>query len=326
MTLGTFLKLVNKAVKFSVHRPLQRFNVYNRAKKYLGPDAKYFRPAPRAIGPMSELSKPIQYPHLTGGNKSAGKLSSTDPVALLPKSFSETEQDDCFVRETADKLDVKKTTVIINNTAQPDDKLVQKRPLPQLTKIDRRDPAIIWETDKAPPGRLSLHMFTEMMLNQLGDEQFWTPKAVAEHYKIREEYAASLIKYLKQIRIVISPRMSKLLDYTARENASYQAAKHLVYHVDKSLRDKYDKQFDNMFLPTDELDEEVRSLLDQGSLVPEQQQFNELAKVQRVIKRPAPLRLKPENAPRELSSHRLEVREQKKLAAAKRSSDSDNVT
>lgn len=324
MSLSTFIKLVGKAFRYSVNRPIQRFNVYNRAKKYLGPDAKFFKPAPRAIGPMSQTSSPIQYPHLTDGGKHLGE-SSREPVACLPKSFSESEQDDSLVKEATPKLDVKKTVVMIGNKDGSPDEVTTTRSMPKLTNLGRRDPADIWDIDKTPPGRLSLHMFQEMMLNRLGEGEEFTPQKIAERYKIREEYAESLIKYVKQVRIVVSPRMGKLLDYVGKDNPAYQSTKHLVYHVDKSLRNDVDKAYDKMYLPTDELDPEIRELIDSGGIVPTQQ-FGEVAKVQRLIKRPAPLRLNPVNVAGQQSSQKSEVQPRKRLTSAKHSSDSDNVT
>lgn len=325
MSLSTFIKLVGKAFRYSVNRPIQRFNVYNRSKKHLGPDAKYFKPAPRAIGPMSQTSSPIQYPHLTDGSRHLEEISR-EPVASLPKSFSETEQDDSLVKEATPKLDVKKTVVMVGNIDESTNEAAPKRSMPKLTNLGRRDPADIWEIDKTPPGRLSLHMFQELMLNRLGEGEEFTPKIIAERYKIREEYAESLIKYLKQVRIVVSPRMGKLLDYVGKDNPAYLSTKHLVYHVDKSLRTDNDKIYDKMYLPTDKLEPEIRELIDQGGIIPATQQFGEVAKVQRLIKRPAPLRLAPVNVPKEQSSQKSAVQQQRRLSSAKHSSDSGDVT
>lgn len=327
MSLSTFIKLVGKAFRFTVNRPIQRFNVYNRAKKYLGPDAKYFKPAPRAIGPMSQNTKPLQYPHLTGGSRPSEKIDSGQLRSLPKPSFSETEEDDSVVTENTPKLDVKKTTTVVNNNENAlTSEGAQKRSLPTLTNLDRRDPADIWITDKVPPGRLSLNMFQEMMLNKIGEGDALTPKIIAERYKIREEYAESLVKYLKQIRIVVSPRMAMYIDYVGRTNEEYQATKHLIYYVDKSLRDKNDKLYDKMYLPSDEIDPKIRELLDRDDEIAPVQQFNEVARVQRLVKRPEPLRVGPINKPQQESGQKLEVPERRRLASARRRPDSDNVT
>lgn len=304
MSLSTFLKLVNKAFKFAVMRPIQRFNIYNRARNYLGPDAKYFRPAPRAIG---------------------SSMVQTEALVSSPKSFSATEEDDILIKQTSNKIEVKKL-LVSPPAIGGDNKVGPLRPLPKLTKLDRRDPADIWNVDKTPPGRLSLHMLQELMLNKLGDDKHWTPKMLAERYKIREEYAESLVKYLKQVRIVVSPRTAMFLDYVGRENPTYQAAKHIVYHVDKSLRNDVDKMYDKMYLPTDQIDKEIREMVTQDDGLVPTQQFDEIAKVRRLVKRPAPLRLSPVNAPEQKPSQRIKSNEAKRLASKKHPSNADDVT
>lgn len=119
-----------KIFKYTLIRPLMRFNVENRSKKYLGPDAKKFMPAPRAIGSMS-LNGPSQYPHLEGGRgflslkqkrlKALESPENTDGTGLVPtdnrdritdlaanRSYSRTEADDNLVREASINLEVKK--------------------------------------------------------------------------------------------------------------------------------------------------------------------------------------------------------------------------
>lgn len=320
MSLNTFIKLVGKAFRFTVNRPMQRFNIYNRSKKYLGPDAKKFMPAPRAIGALSQNNwKPSQYPHLESGYKSIKQkrldavnrqkqlelpLESTSESGNVPKSYSENKLDDHLIIDASNKLEVTKTVIKI----EPPDKQVQQlpesdtgdniklqRPLPKSTNLQLSDLASIWAVEKVPRGRLDLNMLQEIMINKLGDDAYWTPKMIAEKYNIKESYAESLFKYLKQIRIVVSPRMSKALDYVGRNDPSYQAAKHLIYFVDKRLRTNLDKKYDSMYSPGEQLDEEVRELIDSP---------NEIAKAtgsnlerQKRIARPAPLRIAPINQP-----------------------------
>lgn len=341
--LGTFFKLVGKAIRFSVSRPLQRFNIYNRAKKYLGEDAKYFAPAPRAIGALSKIG-PSRYPHLEGGgyfksikqkrlealqNRHQKTIeshlpdranSSAQPSATIAtaKSFSETRADDNMIIELSNKLPVVKiVTKVENQKNQLDTNNLKKsssRPLPKLTNLPLQDPASIWVVDKTRPGRLSLEQLQELMINKLADDLYWTPKKISETYNIKEEYAENLIKYLKQIRIIISPRIAKLLDYTARNNPVYQATKHVIYHVDKSLRTETDRQFDNMYLPTDEIDEEIRELINAGAMQARQQPDPSL---RALIKRPQPLRLNPINKFPEISSQEFDeqMKPRKKLEA-----------
>lgn len=327
MSLNTFIKLVGKAFRFTVNRPMQRFNIYNRSKKYLGPDAKKFMPAPRAIGALSQNNwKPSQYPHLESGYKSIKQkrldavnrqkqlelpLESTSESGNVPKSYSENKLDDHLIIDASNKLEVTKTVIKI----EPPDKQVQQlpesdtgdniklqRPLPKSTNLQLSDLASIWAVEKVPRGRLDLNMLQEIMINKLGDDAYWTPKMIAEKYNIKESYAESLFKYLKQIRIVVSPRMSKALDYVGRNDPSYQATKHLIYFVDKRLRTNLDKKYDSMYSPGEQLDEEVRELIDSP---------NEIAKAtgsnlerQKRIARPAPLRIAPINQPVHKESER----------------------
>jgi Fe-S cluster biosynthesis and repair protein YggX len=314
--IGTFFKLVGKALRMAVNRPIQRFNIFNRAKKYLGPDAEYFMPAPRAIGALSQ-AKPSQYPHLEGkssfksikqkrlnaiaernqklltneaNNNQNLSESNENLVQETTKSFSETKNDDKLVINVSNKLPVIKTVTRLETSSTPPEQLAEQdkphRPLPKSTNLQLSDPAVIWCVDKVPPGRLDLSKFQELMINRLADENYWTPKQIAETYNIKEEYAEGLIKYYKQIRIIISPRIAQNLDYVARNDPAYQATKHIIYHVDKSLRSDFDKQCDATFLPTDKLDPEIRALLDAGAVQPRRQQ---------AIARPVPLRIRSIN-------------------------------
>lgn len=323
MSLSTFIKLVGKAFRFTVNRPLQRFNIYNRSKKYLGPDAKKFMPAPRAIGALSQNNwKPSQYPHLESGYKSIKQRrldavnkqkhlelpsESSSESGNQPKSYSENRLDDDLIIGASNKLEVTKTVVKIN----PSDKKVQQlsessnvctensvkkqRVLPHSTNLQLSDLASIWAVEKVPKGRLDLNMLQEIMINKLGDDAYWTPKMITEKYNIKESYAESLFKYLKQIRIVVSPRMSKALDYVGRNDPNYQAAKHLIYFVDKRLRTNEDKKYDSMYLPGEQLDEEIRELIDTPSEIAKIGETN--IERQRRTKRPAPLRIAPINQP-----------------------------
>lgn len=352
MSLRTFIKLCAQALRFTIKRPIQRFNVQNRSKKYLGPDAELFMPAPRAIGRMYlNQGKPIQYPHLEAGkgfksvrarrleaiekkNDSGGgggePMQSivppitppiVDPNVFMPRSFSRTEKDDSLVREAANKLEVTKKVIRLEINEGRDRKMVEieegekeigntdgeivaqegSRPLPKCTNLDLADPADIWIAKKTPPGRINLDMLQEMMINKLADDQYWTPKVVADRYQIKEEYAESLLKYLKQIRVIVSPRVARALDYTGLNNPAYQATKHIVYHVDKSLRNDIDKQFDNMYLPTDQPGEEIKSLIEPSSII-ELEPGNREAKLvgakPKVKKTPKPLQISPLNRPK----------------------------
>lgn len=353
MSLRTFVKLVTKAFKFTVSRPIQRFNIYNRSKRYLGPDADRFTPAPRAIGPLSQIS-PSQYPHLESGSgyrstrqrrldalaKNSGAtqdplLADTQSTTLkLPKSFSETASDDNFIRQLSSKLEVTKSVTNLGvpqrnhgmlplpsssqitdgNEADPSSDVSgpSSRPLPKCTNLDLSDPASIWIMDKVPKGRLNLNMLQEIMVNKLADDKHWTTKVVAEKYDVKEEYVESLLKYLKQIQIIVSPQMAKMLDYAGRNDPVYQATKHIVYHVDKRLRSDVDKKYDKMFLPSEQLDDEVRSLLDEPGALQVERANRRLS----VQAKPEPLRLAPINREtNQESSQRLLVSDKQKTTS-----------
>lgn len=339
--IGTFFKLVGKAIRFSISRPLQRFNIANRAKKYIGEEAKYFTPAPRAIGALT-LKGSTQYPHLqelsrfksvkqrrldaiaernqkllekssaahSDGGSSEDSLTNTNQITTggSNKSFSEIKQDDELVIETSNKLPAIRTVTIPNNTSvkqsstdgedvAKDTQLLEKphRPMPTSTNLQLSDPALIWHVDKVPPGRLDLKKLQELMINKLADDEYWTPKKIAETYNIKEEYAENIVGYLRQIRIILSPRVAKTLDYIARNDPVYQATKNIIYHVDNSLRSQADKQSDKTFLPTDELEPEVRAVLDGGQLQPKSHQPD--PRLTSLFKRPAPLRIRALNRP-----------------------------
>lgn len=297
---------MGKALRFGVARPIQRFNIESRAKKHLGEDAKYFKPAPRAIGPLTKLG-PSQYAHLEGGGfksikqkrleaiqsrnqrllesdqsrpqiESSSQKSFRDRVNAIAKSFSETRRDDELIIESLPRLPAIKTSLLMNTRENHTPSLGDKdkadetnkqietakkthRPLPKSTNLDLRDPTHIWVTDNVPPGRLDLNNLQEIMLNKLSDTNYWTPEKISERYNIKAEYAEKLTKYLSQVRVVLSPRMAKCLDYTARTDPVYQATKDIIYFVDKSLRTELDKKYDAMYLPTDELDPEIRDLI-----------------------------------------------------------------
>lgn len=323
MSLSTFIKLVGKALRFTVNRPLQRFNIYNRSKKYLGPDAKKFMPAPRAIGALSLNNwKPSQYPHLESGYKSIKQRrldainkrqqleglpsGSTSESDKQPKSFSETENDDDLIIEASNKLEVTKTVIKIDppdnqqkqllsdgdsNVVDSRSSVELQRALPKCTNLQLSDPATIWAVEKVPKGRLDVNMLQEIMINKLADEAYWTPEKIADKYNIKQSYAESLFKYLKQIRIVVSPRMAKNLDYVGKNDPAYQAAKHLIYFVDKRLRSDSDKKYDKMYLPHEQLDEEVKEVIDSPSEV------TAIDERLKKIARPAPLRIGPINRP-----------------------------
>lgn len=291
MSLSTFIKLLNKAIKFAIARPIQRYNIENRSKKYLGPDAKNFMPAPRAIGAMSQIDKPVQYPHLQSGFKSmrqkrleASKSMGTSMVpsetekinSILTKSFSETELDDDLVIKAASRLAVNKSVKIIEDKSEYAALLKDSsesdmtalgepkkgRPLPTSVNLPLQDPASIWEIKKTPPGRLNLNMLQELMIHKLSDGEYWTSQRLAEHYNIREDYAEKLTKYVKQIRMIIPPTVAKNLDYLNRDNEAYKATKDIIYYVDNSLRTEYDRKYDDTFDPeNDQLDESVKKVL-----------------------------------------------------------------
>lgn len=301
-----FTSLIGKMFRYTFVRPLQRFNVEARSKKFLGPDARKFMPAPRAIGPMSvKGKKPIQYPHLESGasvfksvqqkrlqamarNKEldAGDnhLTKSSSEQQVKMSAREKKLND-FVIDASNRLQVNKTVV----TAKPrqlssnnDERFIKlesessnnklaeisqqnkpARPLPKLSSLPMSNPADIWSVDKTPPGRLSLIQLEEMMINKLSDnEGYWTPEKVAEKYNIKKEYAQTLFKYMKHLKIYVSPRIAHLMDYTNRDNPTYLATKDIIFIVDNSLRDECDRQFDKTFLPSDQLPEEVGRVLE----------------------------------------------------------------
>lgn len=324
MPLPNFLKIVIKGLKFTISRPLQRFNIENRAVKYLGPESKKWTPSPRAIGPISGLSlKELpRYDHLSPGYKSIAqkrrtaieskKLTDVDHVPKL-KSYSEDEKDDNLVIKASNELDVIKTITRIEpapkqiepgekSDGTPGDSQAKSshRPLPKATDLPLQDLASIWEVQRTPPGRLNLNMLQEIMINKLADDKFWTPKVIADRYNIREEYAEKLIGHMKQIRICVSPLMAKNLDLAGLHDPQYNAAKHLIYHVDKSIRSERDRKYDSMFLPTDDLPDSVREVLDPPAtqLTVEEGKSIQEAKRKR-LERPQPLRIAPINeAPR----------------------------
>ena len=333
--------MVGKALRYSIRRPLQRFNIANRAKNFLGEDAKHFMPAPRAIGAVSKLG-PIQYPHLEGGGsfkslrqRRLEALQSRRQKAIesthshdhgLQRAFSETEKDDNLVIEASNKLEVVKTVKLVTSQQPnaPDKELTKTtdRPLPKLTNLPLQNLSSIWNIDKTPPGRLSLNSIQEMMLNKLADVDHWTPKRISETYNIKEEYAESLLKYLKQVRIIISPAMAKNLDYIDRNNPTYQATKHIVYYVDKSLRSEQDRQYDKMYLPTDEIDPEIRELLEVDSLKDRRESEE---KIRKLFKRPEPLRIGPLNVGvKQEESSQIEAQQENKRQLSELSVEDSN--
>lgn len=316
MSLKTFIKLTGKAIRFTLYRPIQRFNVANRAKKYLGPDAKAFMPAPRAIGSLvAQGGKASQYPHLEGkgflsvrqrrlqalsrDRDKHEKLedSSAGTTKRLPDRVRDENN---LVIEAASKLSIIKTVTKLDmnelnatidgnkagdseTTALEDPKQRQMdRPLPKLTQI-QRDPNNIWATDKVPPGRISVNMLQELMFNKLADDSYWTTQVIAERYNIKEAYAENLITYLKQIKFVLPPRVAHTLDYIARNDPVYQATKDLIYFIDPSLRTSNDRKYDGTFLPEDDLDENVRRLLGFDTV--------DRSRPRAVMVRPEPLRV-----------------------------------
>lgn len=332
MSLSGFIKNIRKLIGFTLIRPMKRFNVYNRAQKYLGPDAKYFMPAPRAIGPMSNQGKNlIQYPHLIGGNSFKSvqqrrleaiervKLTAGDQEANNSMDVSEAEK---FVVNVSGRLEVTKTLVKEQATRNlpPSTNLDQieaasgavagtdnqrsHRPLPTMTSLQLNDPASIWVVEKTPPGRLNLDQLQEIMLNKIDDpDNYWTPENIAEKYKIKAEYAESLCNYLKHVRIHLSPKLAKLLEYTGRNDEIYQASKHLVYIVDNDLRSEQDKQYDDMYLPTDKLDDEVNQVVGDIRLNDERSVEALRASFNRLERQIEPLRIQPKNKALEPGPH-----------------------
>jgi len=274
MPFSNVFRIVSKALKSATKRPLQRFNIYNRSKKYLGEDSKYFFPAPRAIGPVSKIG-PSQYPHLEGGlgNFKSVKQRRLEAIAKSNStlSTSQMKKDVSLVIDTAQKLPVIKTIVkkspqtSVEQEVQSTDLIHSNkkppRPLPKAVNLNLQDQTVIWSIDRVPPGRLDLNKLQEIMVNKLADDEYWTPSMIAKTYDIKEKYAENLIHYLKQIRVVISPRMKKILDYTNRTNDAYNATKDTIYLVDPRLRTELDRSVDKTFLPEDELDDNIRQLL-----------------------------------------------------------------
>lgn len=301
MSLVTFIKLVKKAVRYATVRPLQRFNVANRSKKYLGPDAKHFKPAPRAIGVMSRLEgKPPQYPHIAEGgfiSVRQRRLQAMQRDTLLPtqsdgglsvpirKSFSVSEDDDSLIRDNSDRLRVLKTVAriatpgklldkppvqpIANSSSNPEPEdqnsslpAKPSRSLPKLTSLQLDNPLFIWVVDKVPPGRISLSSLQELTLNKMADSEYWTPERLAEKYNVKPEYAGLLTDYVSSMKLLVPPRIKYLLDYIGHADPVYQATKDIVYEVDISLRNESDKRYDAMFLPEEEeLDDRVKQVL-----------------------------------------------------------------
>lgn len=324
---NNILRLIKKAYKFTVSRSLQRFNVENRAVKYLGPESKKFVHSPRAIGQISGLSlKELpKYPQLQPGYKSISQRrrealargESSEDVPRLKRSYSEDKEDDRLVLEASSKIDVIKTIASLappvarqriesgetkanQDSSSSSLSTAIHRPLPTSTNLQLQDQRNIWEVKQTPPGRLNLNMLQELMLNKVADDDHWTPAAIAERYNIREEYAEKLVTHLKQIRVRVSPRMAKNLEYVGRNNPEFMAAKHIIFYVDKSLRTELDKKFDSMYLPSDDLPDEVSSIIDTPSFAPVEQKhwvYEVQPKNIRRIARPKPLRIAPRNDP-----------------------------
>lgn len=333
--IRTIIKLIGKGIRFSLVRPIQRFNVANRSKKYLGPEAKHFMPAPRAIGSLVDRGgKPSQYPHLEGKgffslrqrrlealNRDDDDQNLLDkPSDSRPKELSSgaKKSDYNFIIEASNKLSIIKTVTKLDldelkltldsnkSEVEPTAALeepAKHRPLPKLTNL-QRGPQDIWSTDKVPPGKISLNMLQELMINKLADDEHWTAERIAERYNIKEAYAENLTKYLKQIKFVLSPRVAYLMDYIARDDPVYKATKDMIYYVDPLLRTKEDKMYDDTFLDEDELEEHVRRLIGYRSL--------QKAKPSFIMQAPQPLRIDPVNKTKQ---QQIESDERKKLQA-----------
>lgn len=317
MPLSRLIGFVGKILRSLTVKPMQRYNVYNRALKYLGPDAKRFFPAPRAIGNPDGI-KSLPYPHLSAkGRRGLAQkkpalfgLFNNNKSQLLQESQSKNE----FVVDASNKLEVTKTVVVnpqpmpTSQSSEPVEELVdiqkgpssalelakKKRPLPRSTIMQRDDARVIWDCDKAPPGRLTLNDLQELMVNKLADAEHWTPKVLADRYNIKEEYADQLLNSIKQIRIVISPRLSVLMDYVGRDDQVYQATKNTIYIVDNRLRSDTDKIYDKMFLPDEKLAPEVDQLIDPPT-DPQQLQIltRTSAMFDSLVRKPEPLKLEP---------------------------------
>lgn len=266
MPFSGVIRILRKMVGYTLVRPVLRFNVNNRAKKYLGPEAPKFMPAPRAIGPMSQAKKPVVYPHLAHGENfksvQTKRLQAMDKYNLVestPQQSIEVEKDR-FIIDTSKRLEVNKIVheenipMSIQVKSKDDNtKVSTHRPLPKLTSLQLSDPASIWVVNKTPPGRLNLDQLQEIMINKLADnDNYWTPERIASRYKIKEKYAESLCNYLKHITIHISPKLANLMDYTSRDDPLFQATKHIIYVVRSDLRSDEDKKYDKMYLPTDQ--------------------------------------------------------------------------
>lgn len=311
MPFSGLARLVTKIFKYTFIRPIKRFDANIRMLKYLGPESKFFQPAPRAIGSLHDTGgKGLPYPHPKSGRgfkavqqrrlealASKQTSSNSEQISLKPPDDS---VDNKFVIDASNRLEVTKATVNLNHSTESrlleEDSTGERtsRPLPKSTILELQDSRSIWVVDKVPPGRLDLNKLQELMLNKLADGEYWTPERLAERYKIKAEYAESLTKYLKQVRIIVSPRMKKLLDYVGKNDAAYEAGKHLVFIEDKSLRDDIDKQYDKMFLPEDDLTEDVKSLLEGSNSLPHQLD-SATSTYTRLARKPEPLRLTPLN-------------------------------
>lgn len=280
----SFSWFVIKAFKYLVQRPLMRFNVANRATKYLGPDAPKFKLAPSAIGPMTQpagfigkltnanvISKPQSFKSITSKrsaiglnltNKSTANPSSNDGHQSITYSDS-LEDENRLIIEASNKLKVTKKLETVSDQSS-----VSTKPLPKLTSLQLQDPVNIWIVDKVPPGRLDINKLQELMLNILADENYWTIDKIVDSYGIAKEYAESITKNIKQIKIIISPRLYYNLEYVGRNNPTYQATKHLIYNVDASLRTEEDKVYDGLFEPNHP-DPEIQRLINPMKMLDE---------------------------------------------------------
>lgn len=325
MPFSTFINLVGKLFRATTKKPLQRFNIIERSKKYIGQDSQHFFPAPRAIGSLSQIG-PSQYPHLEcrDGFKSISERrlkaleirkrqlleaenNSDKKLLEMPKSFSETRKDDELVIDAISRLPAIKQIIRIDHPKRTRHKQITggkdlvaaekiSRPLPKSTNLDLSDHSSVWAVNKVPPGRLDLNKLQELMLNSLADPNYWTPKQIAETYNIKEEYAKNLLTYLRQIRFLVSPRMKYLMDYTNRNNELYQATRDVVYKTDKRLRSELDRSVDETFEITDDLDPNIRDLIEFGRVQKIDAPLKDPATKYR-LKKPEPLRVKSLNQP-----------------------------
>lgn len=344
--IKTVIKLIGKAFRFTLQRPIQRYNVANRAKKYLGPEAKHFMPAPRAIGSLADRGgKPSQYPHLEGKGffslrqrrleslnrdreQDSLLVNSTD--SRLKELSGGTEKSDynliieasnkLSIIKTVTKLDLDELKLTLDSNKSPEDEMHTtalddpnretnqiNRPLPKLTNVQNTDPQHIWSTDKVPPGKISLNMLQELMLNKLADDEYWTGERIAERYNIKEVYAENLTKYLTQIKFVLSPRVAHLLDYIARDDPLYKATKDKIYYVDPHLRTKEDRKYDDTFLDEDDIGDDLRRLIGFKTLDKSPPKF--------IMQKPEPLRIDPMNKSKQ---EQVELELKKKLQSPER--------